>query len=153
MINSYSLSYFLVSGLAKKTRNFQIQSFRVYWDVNIANSKFIHLFKKVLYTCCTQDTSLAFYLNVDLLTRRRQWHPTPVLLLENPMDGGAWWAADHGVTKSEITEWLHFHFLLLCIGEENGNPRQCSCLENPRGGGAWWAAVYGVAELDATEAT
>ena len=21
---------------------------------------------------------------------RRQWHPTPVLCLENPMDGGAW---------------------------------------------------------------
>ena len=38
------------------------------------------------------------------LFQRRQWHPTPVLLLENPMDGGAWWAADHGVTKSEITE-------------------------------------------------
>ena len=33
---------------------------------------------------------------------------------------------------------------LLCIGEGNGNPLQCSCLENPRDGGAWWAAVYGV---------
>ena len=32
------------------------------------------------------------------------------------------------------------------IGEENGNPLQCSCLENPRDGGAWWAAVYGVAQ-------
>ena len=32
--------------------------------------------------------------------RRRQWHPPPVLLLENPMDRGAWWAAVHGVTKS-----------------------------------------------------
>ena len=32
------------------------------------------------------------------------------------------------------------------IGEENGNPLQCSCLENPRNGGAWWAAVYGVAQ-------
>ena len=29
----------------------------------------------------------------DILCRRRQWHPTPVLCLENPMDGGAWWAA------------------------------------------------------------
>ena len=27
--------------------------------------------------------------------RRRQWHPTPVLCLENPMDGGAWQAAVH----------------------------------------------------------
>ena len=35
---------------------------------------------------------------------------------------------------------------LLCIGEGNGNPLQCSCLENPRDGGAWWAAVYGVAQ-------
>ena len=35
---------------------------------------------------------------------------------------------------------------LLCIGERNGNPLQCSCLENPRDGGAWWAAVYGVAQ-------
>ena len=35
---------------------------------------------------------------------------------------------------------------LLCIGEGNGNPLQCSCLENPRDGGAWWAAVYGVTQ-------
>ena len=31
-----------------------------------------------------------------------------------------------------MTERLHFHFLLSCIGEGNGNPFQCSCLENPR---------------------
>ena len=46
----------------------------------------------------------------------------------------------------EETEWLHFHFSLLCIGEGNGNPLQCSCLENPRDSRACWAAVYGVAE-------
>ena len=45
-----------------------------------------------------------------------------------------------------LTERLHFHFSLSCIGEGNGNPLQCSCLENPRDGGAWWAAVYGVAQ-------
>ena len=33
------------------------------------------------------------------------------------------------------SERLHFHFLLSCIGEGNGNPLQCSCLENPRDGG------------------
>ena len=26
--------------------------------------------------------------------------------------------------------------LILCLGEGNGNPLQCSCLENPRDGGA-----------------
>ena len=45
-----------------------------------------------------------------------------------------------------MTERLHFHFSLSCIGEGNGNPLQCSCLENPRDGRAWWAAVYGVAQ-------
>ena len=45
-----------------------------------------------------------------------------------------------------MTERLHFHFSLLCIGEGNGNPFQCSFLENPRDGGAWWAAIYGVAQ-------
>ena len=45
-----------------------------------------------------------------------------------------------------MTERLHFHFSLSCIGEGNGNPLQYSCLENPRDGGAWWAAVYGVAQ-------
>ena len=45
-----------------------------------------------------------------------------------------------------MTERLHFHFPLSCIGEGNGNPLQCSCLENPMDGGAWWAAVYGVAQ-------
>ena len=45
-----------------------------------------------------------------------------------------------------MTEWLHFHFSLSCIGEGNGNPLQCYCLENPRDGGAWWAAVHGAAQ-------
>ena len=33
-----------------------------------------------------------------------------------------------------MTEQLHFHFSLSCIGEGNGNPLQCSYLENPRVG-------------------
>ena len=31
---------------------------------------------------------------------RRKWQPTPVFLLENPTDGGAWWAAVYGVAQS-----------------------------------------------------
>ena len=54
-----------------------------------------------------------------------------------------------GREESDMTEWLHFHFSLSCIGEGNGNPLQCSCLENPRDGGAWWAAVYRVAQSQA----
>ena len=51
-----------------------------------------------------------------------------------------------GSLESDTTKRLHFNFSLSCIGEDNGNPLQCSCLENPRDRGAWWAAVCGVAQ-------
>ena len=73
--------------------------------------------------------------------------PLQYSCLENPMGGGAWWAAVHGVAKSwtRLSDFtFNFHFSLSCIGEGNGNPLQCSCLENPRDGGACWAAVCGV---------
>ena len=76
-------------------------------------------------------------------------NPLQYSCLENPMDGGAWWAAVQGVAKSptRLSDFTFtFHFPLSCIGEGNGNPLQCSCLENPRDGEAWWAAVYGVTQ-------
>ena len=47
---------------------------------------------------------------------RKQWHPLQYSCLENPMDGGAWWAAVHEVTKSwtrlsDFTFTFHFHAL------------------------------------------
>ena len=94
------------------------------------------------------------------LVREGDGTPLQYSCLENPMDGGAWQAAVHGVAKSRtrLSDFtftfffnfilflnFHFHFSLSCIGEGNGNPLPCSCLENARDGGAWWAAVYGVA--------
>ena len=81
------------------------------------------------------------------VTRRRHWHPTQVLL---PGGSHGWRSlvgcSPWGRKESDMTERLHIHFSLSCIGEGNGNTLQCSCLENPRDGGAWWAAVYGVAQ-------
>ena len=69
------------------------------------------------------------------IIRRRQWHPTPVLL---PGKSHGWRSlvgcSPWGHEELDMTERLHFHFSLLCIGEGNGNPLQCSCLENPRDG-------------------
>ena len=72
--------------------------------------------------------------------------PLQCSCLENPTDGGAWWAAVHGVSKSltqlsNFTFSFHVHAL-----EKEMATHLCSCLENPRDGGAWWAAVYGVAQ-------
>ena len=84
---------------------------------------------------------------LNFFSRRRQWHPTPVLL---PGKSHGWRSlvgcSPRGRWDSDTTERLHFHLSLSCIGEGNGNPLQYSCLENPRDSGAWWAAVYGVAQ-------
>ena len=90
------------------------------------------------------------FINILLLTnfidiyRRRQWHPTPGLL---PGKSHGWRSLGGcrpwGRKESDMTERLHFHFALSCIGEGNGNPLQCSCLENPRDRGAWWLPSMG----------
>ena len=64
------------------------------------------------------------------------------------MDGGAWWAAVHGVSKSwiqlsDFTFTFHFHSL------EKEMATHSSVLAwrvSPRDEGAWWAAIYGVTQ-------
>ena len=101
----------------------------VLWDPNSSFQKLI-------------DSTLPHFI-----LQRRQWHPTVVLL---PGNSHGWRSlvgcSPWGCQELDMTEQLHFHFSLSCIGEGNGNPLQCSCLENPRDEGAWWAAVYGLAQ-------
>ena len=59
--------------------------------------------------------------------------PLQYSCLENPMGGGAWKAAVHGVAEgrtrlSDFTFTFHFHAL------EKEMATQCSCLENPSDG-------------------
>ena len=58
-----------------------------------------------------------------------------------------------GSLESNTTERLHFHLSLSCIGEGNGNPRQCSCLENPRDGKPGGLPYMARTQSDTTEAT
>ena len=95
----------------------------------------------------TSCDGIEIYKAISSFTRRRQWHPTPVLLPgkshgQRSLVGCSPW----GRWESDTTEQLYFHFSLSYIGEENGNPVRCSCLENPRDGGAWWASIYGIAQ-------
>ena len=43
-------------------------------------------------------------------------NPLQYSCLENPMDGGAWWAAVHGVADSRAQ--LHFHFSLCALEKQ-----------------------------------
>ena len=61
------------------------------------------------------------------------------------MDGGAWWAAVHGVAQSQthlsdFTLTFHFHAL------ENEMATHSSVLAWRIPGGAWWSALYGVVQ-------
>ena len=59
-----------------------------------------------------------------------------------------------GLEELDMTERLHFHFSLSCIGEGNGNPLQCSCLEKSQGRGSLVGCLlWGHTESDTTEVT
>ena len=60
---------------------------------------------------------MAFFGEGWGMRQRRQWHPTQCSCLENPVDGGAWQAAVHGVAKSQsrLSDFpftFHFHALV-----------------------------------------
>ena len=72
--------------------------------------------------CVIRTLELLPALYRPVLVSSRVWFaegngtPLQYSLLENPMDGGAWWAAVHGVAKSwtwlsDFTFTFHFHAL------------------------------------------
>ena len=81
----------------------------------------------------------------------RNGTPLQYSCLENPMDGGAWWAAVHGVAKSrtrlrDFTLTFHFHALekntpVFLPGESQGRRSLVGC------------RLWGRTKSDTTEAT
>ena len=62
------------------------------------------------------QNALPFWLQLDIRIGEGNGTPLQYSCLENPMDGGAWWAAIHGVAKSQtwlsnFTFTFHFHAL------------------------------------------
>ena len=97
-------------------------------------------------------------------------NPLQCSCLENPRDGGAWWAAVYGVSQnwtrlkrlssSSSKGKLRWERICLqsrrpgfnlwverCPGKGNDNSLQYSCLENSMDTGAWWATVHGVTDM------
>ena len=68
------------------------------------------------------------------------------------MDGGAWWAAVHGVARSR-TRLSNFPFTFHFHALEKEMATHSRVLAWRIPGMAWWAAVYGVAQSDTTEGT
>ena len=76
--------------------------------------------------------------------------PLQYSCLENPTDGGGWWAVVHGVAKSQtrLSQTSPSH-----IGEGNGNPLQFLPGESQGRASLVGCRLWGRTEPDTTEAT
>ena len=87
-------------------------------------------------------------------SRRRQWHLAPVLLPGESMDGWAWWAAVHGVARSQT--WLSdftFTFLFHVLEREMATHSNILAWRIPGMGSLVGCRLWGRTESDTTEAT
>ena len=87
---------------------------------------------------------LVYIKIVKIVIREGDGNPLRCSCLENPMDGGAWWPAAHGVAKSrtrlsDFTFTFHFHHW-----RRKWQPTPVFLPGESQGRGAWWAAVCGV---------
>ena len=82
-----------------------------------------------------KEMSLLLNMLPRFVLREGNGTPLQYSCLENPMDGGAWWAAVHGVAKSQ-TRLSDFTFTFHFMHWRRNWQLQCSCLENPMDGGA-----------------
>ena len=80
--------------------------------------------------------------------------PLQYSCLENPMDGGAWWAAVHGVAKSrtrlnDFALTFHFH----ALEKEMATHSSVLAWRIPGRGSLVGCRLWGRTESDTTEAT
>ena len=124
------------------------------WTAGIYQIYLIYKCTKACYTsyCTYVIEHLLLWWEHELLGDRPPFvilfiTPLQYSCLENPMDGGAWWAAVHGVVKSrtwlsDLTFTFHFH----ALEKEMATHSSALAWRIQGMGGAWWAAIYGVAQ-------
>ena len=89
-----------------------------------------------------------------LSSREGDGTPLQYFCLENPMDGGAWWAAVHGVAKSrtrlsDFTFTFYFH----ALEKEMATHSSVLAWRTPGTGSLVGRRLWGRTELDTTDAT
>ena len=91
----------------------------------------------------------------SFIMQRRTWHPPPVLLPgKSHGRRGLVGYSPQGHEESDMTERLHFHFSLSCIGEGNGNPTPVFLPGESQGRGSLVGCrLWGHRESDASEGT
>ena len=89
-----------------------LATFRSYKHLYGKHLVFSWIHKGHMYVC----VCLYIYTHIYLCFGEGDGTPLQYSCLENPMDGGAWWAAVHGVSRSrtrlsDFTLFFHFHAL------------------------------------------
>ena len=114
-----------------------------------------------LYSCqylCVFFTLLLFciyiYIYVCIYTGEGNGTPLQHSCLENPMDGGAWWAAVHGVSRSrtQLSDFaftFHFH----ALEKEMATHSSVLAWRIPGMGSLVGCHLWSHTELDTTDAT
>ena len=92
---------------------------------------------------CHLDSDVLIVL--ILCNRRKQWHPTPVLL-PGKSHGEPGRLQSMGSRRVRHDWATSLSLFTLMHWRRKWQPTPVFCLENPRDGGAWLAAVYGVAQ-------
>ena len=100
------------------------------------------------------DETISFFERPYDTLREGNGTPLQYSCLENPMDGGAWWAAVHGVAKSQtrlsdFTFTLHFH----ALEKELATQSSVLAWRIPGTGSLVDCRLWGRKESDTTEAT
>ena len=78
---------------------------------------YVYIWRMCIYVnICAYIHTHLYMVNISVIVEDSNGTPHQYSCLENPMDGGAWWAAVHGVAKSrtrlsDFTFTFHFHAL------------------------------------------
>ena len=100
------------------------------------------------------STGIANYPSLSPLFGEGNGNPLQYSCLENPMDGGAWWATVHGVVKSQtrLSDFF-FTFRFHSLEKEMATHSSVLAWRIPGMGSVVGCRLWGHTELDMTEAT